>query len=311
MHVRVFYCDHFVLPLPPDHSFPMAKYRLTRERIVDDGIVDLADVVEAEAAPWDLLRLVHTAEYVDAVRTGTLAREIQRRIGFPWSPAMAERARRSVGATLQASREALRSPHGLAANLAGGTHHAFADRGEGFCVFNDVAVATRALMAEGTVARVAVIDCDVHQGNGTAAIFRDDPSVFTFSMHGANNYPFRKQVSDLDVVFADGTGDEEYLEALERHLPDLLASHRPDLVFYLAGADPYEGDRWGRLTLTFEGLRQRDALVLGTCRRAGVPVAITMAGGYARDVDAIVRIHTTTIREAVIAERLGERVVHP
>ena len=308
MHVRVFYCDHFVLPLPPDHSFPMAKYRLTRERLVDDGVIDPLDVVEACAVPWDLLRLAHTAEYVEAVRTGTVPREIQRRIGFPWSPEMAERARRSVGATIQAAREALNSPLGVSANLAGGTHHAFADRGEGFCVFNDVAVATRLLVAEGRVARVAVIDCDVHQGNGTAAIFVDDPSVFTFSMHGANNYPFRKEASDLDVVFADGTGDAEYLEALSRHVPGLLASHRPDLVFYLAGADPYEGDRWGRLKLTFEGLRQRDAIVLNTCRAADVPVAITMAGGYARDVEAIVRIHTATICEAVIASRHSDRV---
>jgi acetoin utilization deacetylase AcuC-like enzyme len=306
--VRVFYCDHFVLPLPPDHSFPMAKYRLTRERLVDERVIDPCDVVEAEAAPWDLLRLVHTSEYVDAVRMGTLPREMQRRIGFPWSPAMAERARRSVGATIQAAREALDSPHGVSANLAGGTHHAFADRGEGFCVFNDVAVAARVLVADRRISRVAVIDCDVHQGNGTAAIFRDDPSVFTFSVHGANNFPFRKEVSDLDVVFADGTGDREYLDALERHVPGLLASHRPDLVFYLAGADPYEGDRWGRLKLTFEGLRRRDAIVLGTCRSADVPVAISMAGGYAPDVDAIVRIHTATIREAVVASRQGERV---
>jgi acetoin utilization deacetylase AcuC-like enzyme len=305
--VRVFYCDHFVLPLPPDHSFPMAKYRLTRERLLDDGIVSKDDVVEAEAVPWELLRLAHTADYVDAVRHGTVSREMQRRIGFPWSPAMAERARRSVGATLQAAREALESTGGVAANLAGGTHHAFADRGEGFCVFNDVAVTVRALTAERRVDRVAVIDCDVHQGNGTAAIFRDEPSVLTFSMHGANNYPFRKEVSDIDVVFDDGAGDGEYLDALERHVPGLLASHRPDLVFYLAGADPYEGDRWGRLKLTFEGLRQRDALVLAACRAANVPVAISMAGGYARDVDAIVRIHTTTIREAVSASRSREQ----
>jgi acetoin utilization deacetylase AcuC-like enzyme len=309
--VRVFYCDHFVLPLPPDHSFPMAKYRLTRERLVEEGIIDPIDVVEARAVSWELLRLVHTAEYVDAVRTGTVSREIQRRIGFPWSPEMVERARRSVGATIQAAREALDSPLGVSANLAGGTHHAFADRGEGFCVFNDVAVATRVLVVEGRINRAAVIDCDVHQGNGTAAIFVDDPSVFTFSMHGANNYPFRKELSDLDVVFADGTGDAEYLDALSRHVPALLASHRPDLVFYLAGADPYEGDRWGRLKLTFEGLRQRDAIVLNTCREAGVPVAITMAGGYARDVEAIVRIHVATIREGVLASRLSERVAQP
>lgn len=301
----MFYCDHFVLPLPPDHSFPMAKYRLTRERIVAEGIVAADEVVEAEPAPWEALRRVHTAEYVEAVRTGTVPRDVQRRIGFPWSPEMVERARRSVGATLQAAGEALATPGGVSANLAGGTHHAFADRGEGFCVFNDVAVAARVLLAARRVSRLAVIDCDVHQGNGTAAIFRDDPSVFTFSMHGANNYPFRKETSDLDVVFDDGAGDAEYLDALERHVPGLLASHRPDLVFYLAGADPYEADRWGRLKLTFEGLRRRDAVVLDTCRDAGVPVAISMAGGYAHDVEAIVRIHAATIREAARASRMA------
>jgi len=303
MHVRVFYCDHFVLPLPADHSFPMAKYRLTRERLIAEGVVAPEDVCEARAAAWEEIRLVHTLEYVEAVRGGTVPREIQRRIGFPWSEAMVERARRSVGATLQAAREALASESGISANLAGGTHHAFADRGEGFCVFNDVAVATRVLMAERHVSRVAIIDCDVHQGNGTAHIFRDEPSVFTFSMHGGNNYPFRKETSDLDVVFADGTDDDEYLDALERHVPGLLASHRPDLVFYLAGADPYEGDRWGRLKLTFEGLRRRDGIVFDTCRAAGVPVAVTMAGGYARDVEAIVRIHATTIVEAARVSR--------
>ena len=304
MHVRAFYCDHFVLALPADHSFPMAKYRLTRERIVAEGLVAPEEVAEARAASWEEIRLVHTAEYAGAVRSGTVPREIQRRIGFPWSEAMVERARRSVGATIQAAQEALSSQGGVSASLAGGTHHAFADRGEGFCVFNDVAVATRILMAERRVSRVAVIDCDVHQGNGTAAIFRDDPAVFTFSMHGANNYPFRKETSDLDVVFEDGTEDDEYLDALERHVPGLLASHRPDLVFYLAGADPYEGDRWGRLKLTFDGLRRRDAIVLDTCRSAGVPVAVTMAGGYARDVEAIVRIHTATIGEAARAARV-------
>lgn len=303
--MRVFYCDRFVLPLPPDHSFPMAKYRLTRERIVADGSVAAGDVVEAEPVSWDALRRVHTAEYVEAVRTGTVPRDVQRRIGFPWSPEMVERARRSVGATIQAAREALASPGGVSANLAGGTHHAFADRGEGFCVFNDVAVAARALLAGRRVSRIAVVDCDVHQGNGTAAIFRDDPSVFTFSMHGANNFPFRKETSDLDVMFDDGAGDAEYLDALERHVPGLLASHRPDLVFYLAGADPYEADRWGRLKLTFEGLRRRDAVVLDACREAGVPVAVTMAGGYAHDVEAIVRIHAATIREAARASRMA------
>lgn len=296
--MRVFYCDHFVLPLPPQHSFPMAKYRLTRERIVDEAIVSPDDVVEAEAAPWEALRLVHTPEYLDAVRTGTLSRDIQRRIGFPWSEAMVERARRSVGATIQAAREALFGSAGVSASLAGGTHHAFADRGEGFCVFNDVAVAARVLLADGSIARALVIDCDVHQGNGTAHIFRHQPAVFTFSMHGAHNYPFRKEDSDLDVALPDGVGDDEYLRVLEAHVPELITAHRPHLVFYLAGADPYEGDRWGRLKLTLDGLRRRDAVVLTQCHVAGVPVAISMAGGYAPDVNAVVAIHTATIREA-------------
>ena len=295
--MRVFYCDRFVLPLPPDHSFPMAKYRLTRERIVGAGIVDPAGVVEAEAVEWAVLETAHSPAYVEAVCGGGLSREAQRRIGFPWSEAMAERSRRSVGATLQAAREALATA-GVSANLAGGTHHAFADRGEGFCVFNDVAVAARLLIAEGCVSRIAVIDCDVHQGNGTAAIFKDEPSVFTFSMHGANNFPFKKERSDLDVTFGDGAADDEYLRALDDHVPAVLAAHRPDLVFYLAGADPYEHDRWGRLKLTFDGLRLRDRLVLEACAASGVPVAVSMAGGYARDVDAIVRIHSTTIAEA-------------
>jgi acetoin utilization deacetylase AcuC-like enzyme len=226
---------------------------------------------------------------------------------------MVERSRRSVGATIAAARYALAHPSATSANLAGGTHHAFADRGEGFCVFNDVAVATRLLAREGMVRRVAVIDCDVHQGNGTAAIFRDDPSVFTFSSHGRNNYPFRKETSDLDLEWADGTEDGEYLAGLEQHVPDVLARHRPDLVFYLAGADPYEGDRWGRLKLTMEGLRQRDVIVFDACRTVGVPVVITMAGGYARDVQAIVTIHTNTIRTAAACalRRVGSRARVP
>jgi acetoin utilization deacetylase AcuC-like enzyme len=307
--VKAFYSDHFVLPLPPEHSFPMAKYRLLRERLGADAILRPDNIVEAPAADWDTLRLVHTAGYAEAVRTGTLSRDEQRRIGFPWSPEMVERSRRSVGATIAAARYALSDPSGTAANLAGGTHHAFGDRGEGFCVFNDVAVATRLLTREGLVQRVAVIDCDVHQGNGTAAIFRDDPSVFTFSMHGRNNYPFRKEISDLDLEWPDGTQDVEYVAALEEHVPGVLARHRPDLVFYLAGADPYEHDRWGRLKLTMEGLRRRDAIVLDACRAVGVPVVVTMAGGYARDVEAIVTIHANTIRMAVTyaVSRVGPR----
>ena len=294
--MRAFYSDHFVLPLPEGHKFPMAKYAGLRERILADGIVRPEDLHEAPAAAWEDIRLVHTPDYVDAVATGTLPRDVQRRIGFPWSPQMVARSRRSVGATIAASRVALED--GLAANLAGGTHHGFADRGEGFCVFNDVAVAARALQRDLSARRIAVIDLDVHQGNGTAAIFAGDASVFTFSMHGDKNFPFRKETSDLDVPLADGTGDDEYLDLLRSHLGGVLDRHQPDFVFYLAGADPYEGDRLGRLKLTIDGLRARDELVFDACRRAGLPVAVTMSGGYAHDVDAIITIHANTIRAA-------------
>jgi acetoin utilization deacetylase AcuC-like enzyme len=294
--VRAYYSDHFVLPLPEGHKFPMAKYSRLRERILAEGILGRGDLYQAPLAGWDELRLVHTAGYVEQVATGTIPGDIQRRIGFPWSPGMVERSRRSVGATVAAARAALED--GIAANLAGGTHHAFADRGEGFCVFNDVAVGARVLQRDGHGHRILVVDCDVHQGNGTAAIFRGDPSVFTFSMHGAHNFPFRKELSDLDVNLADGTGDEEYLTLLDRHLNEALARQAPDFVFYLAGADPYEGDRLGRLKLTVDGLRRRDEIVLGRCRAMGLPVAVSMSGGYATDIDAIVTIHATTIATA-------------
>lgn len=294
--MRAFYCDHFVLPLPPEHRFPMAKYRLLRERVIAEGLITPDRLIEPAAAEWTDLALVHTQAYLDGVASGTLPREIQRRIGFPWSEAMVERARRSVGGTIAAARAALED--GVAANLAGGTHHSFSDRGEGYCVFNDVAVAARVLMRDGAIARAIVVDLDVHQGNGTAAIFQDEPAVFTFSMHGANNFPFRKEVSDLDVALSDGVGDDEYLALLAQHLPGAVEAHRPDLVFYVAGADPYEGDRLGRLKLTMDGLRARDALVFDTCHSAGLPVALSMAGGYAADVAATVAIHAGTIREA-------------
>jgi acetoin utilization deacetylase AcuC-like enzyme len=294
--LKAFYSDHFVLPLPEGHKFPMAKYSGLRERILAEGIVQPDDLHEAPAAAWEDLRLVHDPAYVDAVANGTLPREMQRRIGFPWSPQMVERSRRSVGATIAATRVAL--DEGVAANLAGGTHHSFADRGEGFCVFNDVAVAARVLQRDGDGRRIAIVDLDVHQGNGTAAIFAGDDSVFTFSMHGEKNFPFRKEVSDLDVALADGTGDDEYLGLLRRHLDDVLNRHQPDFVFYLAGADPYEGDRLGRLTMTIAGLRERDELVFAECRARGLPVAVTMSGGYASDVDDIIAIHANTIRVA-------------
>ncbi len=294
--MRAFYSDHFVLPLPEGHKFPMAKYSGLRERILADGIIAPADLHEAPAASLDDLRLVHDAAYVDAVINGTVAADIQRRIGFPWSPEMVERSRRSVGATIAAARVAL--DEGVSANLAGGTHHAFADRGEGFCVFNDVAVAARVLQRDHHANRIAVIDLDVHQGNGTASIFKDDQSVFTFSMHGDKNFPFKKEVSDLDVALPDGTADHDYLAALRLHLDAVLNRHRPDFAFYLAGADPYEGDRLGRLKLTIDGLRTRDEIVLRACATAGLPVAISMSGGYANNIDAIITIHANTIQTA-------------
>ena len=296
--MKAFYSDKFVLPLPEHHRFPMSKYRRLRERLVEDGVLAADDLIVPDAIAWDDLRLVHDAAYVQAVESGTLSADMQRRIGFPWSPMMVERSRRSAGATLAAAREAMRGD-AVAANLAGGTHHAFRDRGEGYCVFNDVAVAAAVLLRERTIAKAAVIDLDVHQGNGTASIFRDEPAVFTLSMHGENNYPFLKEVSDLDVVFADGVGDDEYLAAVVEHVPRVLDAQRPDIVFYLAGADPYEGDRLGRLALTIDGLRERDRLVFAACRERQIPVVVAMSGGYCPDVDAIVAIHSNTIGEAV------------
>lgn len=296
--MRAFYSDHFVLPLPEGHKFPMAKYSRLREHILAEGVIAPGDLHEAPLAAVEDLQLVHAPGYVDAVVNGTVPHDIQRRIGFPWSPQMVERSRRSVGATIAAARAAL--DDGAAANLAGGTHHAFADRGEGFCVFNDVAVGARVLQRDLHASRIAIVDLDVHQGNGTAAIFSGDPSVFTFSMHGEKNFPFKKEASDLDVPLADGTGDDEYLSLLRTHLHDVLNRHQPDFVFYLAGADPFEGDRLGRIKLTIDGLRRRDEIVMEACTTARLPVAISMSGGYATDLDAIVTIHTNTIRTACL-----------
>jgi len=296
--MRCFYSDTFVLPLPEGHRFPMAKYVRLREKLMTDRIISADELREAPQATWDDLRLVHTADYVQSVSDGTLSRQIQRGIGFPWSPQMVERARRSVGATIAAARAARED--GGAANLAGGTHHAFADRGEGYCVFNDVAVAIRVLQRDGVCRRASVIDCDVHQGNGTASIFRRDANVFTVSIHGAKNYPFHKETSDLDIELEDGTGDEPYLAHLAHSLDVALTRHRPDIVFYLAGADPYERDRLGRLNLTVGGLRRRDEYVVDACFHANIPIVITMSGGYADDVNEIVAIHANTIRVATL-----------
>ena len=295
----------YEIPLPDGHRFPIAKYALLRDRVCAEGLVEPSHLHEPERAPVTDLARVHAPAYIERILQGGLEASEERRLGFPWSPALAERSLRAVGGTLAAARQALDS--GVAMNLAGGTHHAFADHGEGYCVFNDVAVATRALQADARVRRVAIIDLDVHQGNGTHAIFAGDPDVFTFSIHGARNYPFRKVPGVVDVELADGTGDEEYLEALGHHLPAVLARAQPDLVFYLAGADPHEGDRLGRLALTHEGLARRDHMLLAACRDVGIPVAITIAGGYGRDIGTTVEAHVRTVRLARASLLAAER----
>ncbi|MCE9602507.1 MAG: histone deacetylase [Gemmatimonadetes bacterium] len=287
---------HYAIALPAGHRFPIAKYALLREAVLAEGVVLAAHLHDPARAPLEDVRRVHDAAYLDRLVQGTMPAAEQRRLGFPWSEGLVERSFRACGGTLEAAAHALRN--GIAMNLAGGTHHAFASHGEGFCVLNDVAVAVRALRARGLVERVAVIDLDVHQGNGTHAILADDEASFTFSMHGGRNYPFRKVPGRLDIELEDGTGDAEYLERLAGALPGVLAAARPDIVFYLAGADPHEGDTLGRLKLSFDGLMRRDALVLESARAVGVPVAIAIAGGYGREMDDTVRVHLNTARIA-------------
>jgi acetoin utilization deacetylase AcuC-like enzyme len=294
--MRIYYSDRFVLPLPPNHRFPMAKYSMLRERVTEAALVSPHALQEPAAAGDEVITLAHEPGYLSRVQHGDLSGAEIRRIGFPWSLQMVERSRRSAGATLAAARAALEE--GCGVNLAGGTHHAFRDRGEGYCVFNDAAIAARAMQAEGRVQRVAIIDCDVHQGNGTASILAGDDSVFTFSIHGAKNFPFRKEVSDLDIELPDGTGDRAYLEALERGIAETLDRSRPGFAVYLAGADPWLDDRLGRLALTKRGLQERDRLVLETLKREGIPVVIAMAGGYGREIADTVDIHFQTVHAA-------------
>ena len=300
--MQAFYSDQFVLPLPEGHRFPMAKYRMLRDRLAYE-LPDIRMAV-APAASDGELALAHTPAYIRAVVEGTLAPDIQREIGFPWSQAMVERSRRSAGATIMAARAAMMGGEGVSANLAGGTHHADADRGGGFCVFNDAAVAARLMQAEWfrqhkRVLPVAVIDLDVHQGNGTAKIFARDDSVFTLSLHGAQNFPFRKASSDLDVALPDDCGDTAYLEALEQALHTLESRFEPGLVIYLAGADPHEGDRLGRLRLSFDGLEARDRRVFDWAWQKRIPLAFAMAGGYGRDLAQTVQVQVNTFRVAL------------
>jgi len=296
--MQAFYSDQFVLPLPQGHRFPMAKYAMLRDAVAHH--LQGVQLLQAPRASDAELMRVHTPAYVQAIADGTAADAVMREIGFPWSEAMAERARRSVGATVAAARSALRN--GVGASLAGGTHHAYADKGGGFCVFNDVAVAARVLQAhwarEGRSLQVAVIDLDVHQGNGTAHIFQGDSSVFTLSLHGEKNFPFRKEAGDIDVGLPDGCVDDDYLRALDGALLQLDGRCTPDLVFFLAGADPYEGDRLGRLKLTPSGMQMRDQRVFDWCLARNIPLVLLMAGGYGVRIEETVALQLTSFRLA-------------
>lgn len=302
-----FHYDHLTLALPPGHRFPQSKYQMLRERVEREPGTMRPRV--AEAAEVQALALVHTPDYIDAVLHGTLSDAAQREIGFPWAAGLPRRSLCSVGATIAAARAALEE--GVAASLAGGTHHAYADKGSGFCVFNDVAVAARLMQAEWhrrhperPGLRVLVVDLDVHQGNGTASIFRDDDTVFTLSIHGEKNFPFRKEASDLDVGLPDACGDAVYLDALDRALDEVwrrTADRPPGLAFYLAGADPHEGDRLGRLKLSAEGLLRRDRRVLDALFERRIPVALSMAGGYGEDLGVTVEVQMRTLGAAAHA----------
>ena len=300
LSMKAYYSDHFVLPLPEGHRFPMAKYSLLRDRVARE--LPLVNQLEAPRASDGELALVHTPAYIDAITSGSVGSAAMREIGFPWSEAMVERSRRSAGATVAAVRAAM--TEGVAANMAGGTHHASAEKGGGFCVFNDAAVAARVAQAEWSRYHrepllVAVIDLDVHQGNGTASIFAGDPSVFSLSIHGERNFPFRKVDGDLDVALPDGCGDVDYLHALEGALDELAHRFVPGLVVYLAGADPFERDRLGRLKLTYDGLEARDRRVFDWCFQRHVPLAFAMAGGYGVNIAETVQVQMNTYQVAM------------
>ncbi|MEW6128124.1 MAG: histone deacetylase [Acidobacteriota bacterium] len=294
--MRAFHSNQYVIELPENHTFPIIKYGEIRNRLVSEATLADNQITEPQLATRDEILLVHTADYYDRFIAGELTERELRRLGLPYSEVLVRRSRFSVAGTIHAARAAMLE--GISANLGGGTHHAFSDHGEGFCVFNDIAVAINLLRAEGRIHRAAVIDCDVHQGNGTAAIFATDPEVFTLSLHGEKNYPLIKQSSTIDVALADNTEDEEYLDRLEQHLAPVLDRFRPDIVFYQAGVDPLNTDRLGRLALTHEGLMRRDALLFKACLARSLPCVITLGGGYAKNVEDTIEAHCNTIRTA-------------
>ena len=293
--MKAFYADHYVLPLPEGHRFPMEKYKKLRDLVSQLAGVHLEN---APSVTDTQILYAHDASYLIKVLQGSLSPQEQQEIGFPWSAKMVERSRRSAGATLAAAKIALKE--GVAANLAGGTHHAYRNKGSGFCVFNDSAIAARVLQKEiHPRLKVAIIDLDVHQGNGTASILENDPSIFTFSIHGENNFPFSKEVSDLDIGLPDGTGDEFYLAALHQGLDKLEEQFKPDFIIYLAGADPHEGDRLGKLSITKNGMGQRDECVFQFALDRQIPIAFSMAGGYGKEIQSTVDIHFQTIQTAL------------
>ena len=291
--MQVIYTPRYYADIGDGHVFPIRKFELVRDRLLAEGTLDAAELVEPSPATLEDVLLVHTEDYVSRLCTGTLTTKEIRRLGLPWSESLVRRSFYASGGTIAATRVSL--AEGYSSNLAGGTHHSFADRGEGFCVLNDVAIAIRAMRARKSFRRAAIVDCDVHQGNGTATIFAGDEHTFTFSIHGANNYPLFKAKSTLDVELPDETSDEEYLESLATHLAAVFA-HKPEIVFYLAGADPFVGDKLGRLALSIDGLRDRDAYVLRECYEREIPIVTVMSGGYGKDINDTIEIHCNTIR---------------
>lgn len=290
---KIFYSPYYYADIGEGHVFPIRKFELVRDKLVAEGALSEDEIVQPQPAAVADLLLVHTEDYISRLRSGELTAKEIRKLGLPWSQSLVRRSFHAISGTINAAKLCLET--GIASNLAGGTHHAYPDRGEGYCVLNDVAVAIRVLQRDGLAQRFLIVDCDVHQGDGTAFIFRDSPEVFTFSMHGAKNYPLFKQTSSLDIELPDKTGDEEYLGTLEHALHRIIL-HDPDVIFYLAGADPYEKDKLGRLGLTIDGLRRRDEMVLRSARDAGVPIVTTMSGGYAAAIEDTVEIHCNTIR---------------
>jgi acetoin utilization deacetylase AcuC-like enzyme len=295
--LKIYYTDTFPIPLPENHSFPKSKYYLLRRRIEESQIASSVDLKIPRPATYEEMIRAHEPTYIHRLQRGELSAKEVRRVGLPWSPEIVRRARYSAGATVEACRAAV--AEGIAVNLGGGTHHAFSDHGQGYCWLNDGVIASRAMQSNELAGKIWIIDCDVHQGNGTAAIVKNDPTIFTFSIHGKNNFPYHKETSDLDVELADNTDDAAYLNAIEKGLAACMQNFKADLAIYLAGADPYKDDRFGRLAITKEGLAQRDRLVLQHLYQAGLPIAVTMAGGYARNVQDTVDIHFQSVLAAL------------